>query len=210
VRRLPLIALLLPALLAGCGGSSSGSTTATSAGTVATNPVVAPAQEQAAETKARATHVAIGSPSDVPRSKGGDNSVQNFGGEASNADLRAAAGVLAAYLDAYGAGDAQTACGLLAPATAQTLVQSFGKLAQRSGGSAPKDCIGLLQAMTAQTAGPRTRAQIRVAEALSLRDAGDRAFLIYRAGDGRVYAMPMSRQASSWRVAGIAAAPLEA
>jgi hypothetical protein len=202
-------------LLASCGGGSSDSTTAsatggdTNKGVSATSTVPA-AQAQRAEKKVKTTEVQLGSPSDVPRTKGGDNSIQDYGSETSDADREAAARVLAAYYGALQQGDTETACALLASGTRQGFEKTFQQIAARSGnGNAPTTCPQLLK-LTSDNTQAQSSPQLRVNEILSLRQDGERAFIIYEAGDGQIYALPMTKEGPNWRVAGLGGTPLTA
>jgi hypothetical protein len=211
--RLILFGLLASTALVGCGGGGGGTTgagTATHATSAQTAPSTGtspqastPAHPKAAQNATAGVHVALGSPSDVPRTKGGDNSIQDFGAEASAAERAAAGRVLTAYLRAYASGDAQAACSLLASSATDALERTFAQ----AGSKAPKGCAAILQAMTGRVP-QAARRQLTLVRILSLRVQGDRAFAIYDAADGKAYAIPMARESGSWRVAGLAGSPL--
>lgn len=198
--------------LGGCGGGGGDdhpSSTAASAGTTGTDTSQAQTQQERTEDSNAGTSkdsFTLGSPADVPRSEGGDNSVQDFGSEASEADRAAAGRTLAAYYDALAKGDTDEACTLLASRTRQSIEQTLKRLpTQGNGGSLPTTCPQILK-----LTGNAGAAQLHLSELLSLRQQDDNAFLIYRAGDGKVYAMPMTEEDGGWKVAGVAAAAVAA
>jgi hypothetical protein len=202
--------------LAGCGGGGDDSTstaasTRSTTETGAVNTSQAPSgSQEGTETSTTASSKAsftLGSPADVPRSEGGDNSIQDFGSEASRADRAAAGRALAAYYEALTKGDTEEACALLSSATRQSVQQTLDQLgAQGNGANLPKTCPQILELTS--NVGSGHSPQLRLSELLSLRQQDDRAFLIYRAGDGRVYAIGMADEDGAWKVGGVSASPL--
>jgi hypothetical protein len=139
----------------------------------------------------------------VPRSKGGDNSIQDFGSEASAADRTAAARVLTTYLGAISSGDAKTACSLLA----STMTQRLQQLGQGAQGQA-SGCPALIGRLTASMPA-REKQQLGDVRVLSVRVDGDRGFVIFDGVGGKVDNMPMSKEAGAWKVAGVGPIPLQ-
>jgi hypothetical protein len=195
----------LVVIVSGCGGGSSTSVPAalskltsstTESGTVAAAPETGSVRQ-----KLGAARAELGSPSQVPRSKGGDNSIQDYGQEASTADRAAAAAVLVTYLHAYAGGDAQTACSLLSSSAAQVLGRLTGAATpSRQRGAA---CSGILRRLSAEMPAP-ARGQLAGVRLLSLRVGEGRAFAIYTdAGPGASF-MPMVKQGADWKVNAIA------
>jgi hypothetical protein len=205
-------AAALALALGGCGGGGGddhADSTAVGTGTTPADTSTAQAgQQQAAEgstTTASKGTFTLGSPSDVPRSKGGDNSVQDYGSEASEADRAAAGRALQAYYDALAKGDTEGACALFTSRTREGIEQTLKRLPIQ-GSNAPTSCSQVLK-LTANV-GSRHSPQLRLSELLSLRQQDEQAFLIYKAGDGTVYSMPMGQDGSDWKVGGVTAAPL--
>ena len=165
-------------------------------------------QAQRAESKVQTAEVQLGSPSDVPRVQGGDNSIQDYGSETSEADREAAARVLAAYYAALRQGDAETACALLGSGTQEGLEKAFQQLAARAGNKNGQDTCAEVLKLTSSNPQAQSSPQLRVTEVLSLRQDGERAFIIYRAGDGQIYAQPMTKEGANWRVAALGGTPL--
>lgn len=224
--------LLAPALLAACGeeeptASDSTTTAAASADPAAGAPTTrAPegnprpdtgsaAPRGAGEAAVEGVEPKLGSPADVDRNRGGDNSIQDYGDEASRNERREAATVLTAYLGAYARGDGDSACALLDDRAADAVADATATLASRAPDevSAAKDlqvescadALGLLEA-GAGSAGREAGGPPRV---LSVRLDGDQAFAIYaRAGDEQ-YAIPMQRiETDGWRIGALAGTPL--
>jgi hypothetical protein len=206
--------LALALTFGGCGGGGGddhSSSTAASTGTITTGAETTPAQAgqqkpaEGSTTTASKGSFTIGSPSDVPRSKGGDNSIQDYGTEASEADRAAAGRALQAYYDALARGDTEGACALLTSRTREGIEQTLKQLPIQ-GSNAPTTCSQGLK-LTVDVGSGRSP-QLRLSELLSLRQQDEQAFLIYKAGDGKVYSMPMGQDGTDWRVGGVSAAPL--
>jgi hypothetical protein len=209
---LPIVlAAALALAVGGCGGGGDkSSSTAASTGTTTTadssqgQPGNGTATEGSGSSAAGNTkQIPLGSPSDVPRSKGGDNSIQDYGSEASTADRAAAGLALQTYYDALQSGDTEAACALLSSRTREGIQQTLQQL--QGGADLPKTCPDILKI----TAGAGSRSpQRRITELLSLRTQGDGSFLIYTARDGRVYSIAMAEESGDWRVGGVSASPL--
>lgn len=199
--------------LGGCGGGDDDpSTTAASAGATATAPLIsqAPSDGSGATEKSKGggsgRSFTFGSPADVPRSQGGDNSIQDFGSEAGGDDRAAAARALAAYYEALASGDTEAACALLSNNTRQDIEHSLDQLDAQGGRKVPSTCPQILKLTGNADKSP----ELQISEVLSLRQQDDHAFLIYTAADRKVYAMVMAREDGDWRVAGVHPAPLGA
>lgn len=161
-----------------------------------------PTNQKAAQ---EAVDPALGSPGDVPRIEGGDNSIQDFGSEASPAERRAAATVLVTYLRAYADGNANGACALLATRVAETLERA----AQTAAGAdrPPESCPAALERIT-RGLPPESRKLVAQARVLSVRVDGERAFAIYDGAHKLTYSMPMLRERETWTVGGLVGTPL--
>jgi hypothetical protein len=207
-------ALAVGLALGGCGGGGDDSTTSTAAkaATLGANDTKVQAQPQTGASSGSATTpvtttFALGSPSDVPRSKGGDNSIQDYGSEASTDDRVAAGFALHGYFKALASGDTAKACALLTSRTRDGIARTLQQLQQQAqgGGQVPSTCPEIL-AVT--VSGASSSGQTRIKELLSLRRQNDDAFLVYRAKDGTIYSMPMGNEDGDWRVAAVSASPL--
>jgi hypothetical protein len=136
------------------------------------------------------------------RVPGGDNSVQEFGSEASSSEFEEAAAALHAFLDARAAGDWATACDYLAA----DIVASFEQLAdsqQQDGASCPQLLRGLSGPSTA-----KARKEAAIADVGSIRVEGERGFALYHGVGGVDYAISMTREDGGWKVATLAGIPI--
>jgi hypothetical protein len=138
------------------------------------------------------------------RTKGGDNSVQEFGEEADEADFEAAAVALHNFLDARAEGNWAAACEYMS----KGIVESFEKLAAQAKQIDDTSCAGILENLTNPAAKQSMKAEAAKANVGSLRVEDDRSFVIYTGIDGTVLAMPMANEDGDWKVASLAGTPL--
>lgn len=138
------------------------------------------------------------------RVPGGDNSIQEFGAEASEGEMREAATALHGFLDARAASEWKAACGYLAAGTRRQLEQ----LSRRAAKGGLADCPHLLATLSVAASGTAIR-EAAIADIGSLRSEGSRGFLLYHGAHGADYAIQVSREGDSWRVAGLVGVPLE-
>lgn len=126
-----------------------------------------------------------------PVSRGGDNSIQTWGLEASDAQREAASATVQSYLDARAARNWAAVCHLLAakPRREQSRYAGGASCAQAMSSFAAK----------AQTSVLREEAQIEV---LSFRVGPTYAFLIYRRPDG-IFATALSGEGGKWKVVSV-------
>jgi hypothetical protein len=137
------------------------------------------------------------------RTKGGDNSVQEFGQEADDSERDEAAAALHNFLDARAAEDWESACSFLA----EQVRESLEKLAAQADQAENTSCAGILAKLTNRAALPALRSEAARADVGSLRIEGDRAFILYRSGE-TVFTVPMANEEGSWKVASFAGTPL--
>ncbi len=131
--------------------------------------------------------------------KGGDNSVQDYGAEASESELRQAAEDLHAFLAATVRGEWGRACGLLAADEQKRLEAAVAQSPQLRG----KGCAAALAAFTQPVSGSVARELTQV-DAASLRHEGGQGFLIYvGAPDDTVYAMPLHLEGGAWKLSAV-------
>lgn len=147
-------------------------------------------------------HTDSGGGSQQFRVKGGDNSIQEFGGEAESSEFDAAAAVLHDFLDARAEGNSAAACKYLS----KRVVESFEKLAAQQAEKA--SCGGILEALTNPSAKQLMKAEAAKADVHSLRSEGERGFLIYSGLKGTAIAIPMENESGTWKVASIAGTPI--
>jgi hypothetical protein len=137
------------------------------------------------------------------KTKGGDNSVQEFGEEAGGSEFDQAAEAVHGFFDARVRGDWKSACSYLAADVSKSLEQLAGRSKEVTGGG----CAKTLEAISGGV--PRS-AFVEAAEADigSLRVEGDRAFVLYSGAKNTVYAIPMKDEDGAWKVASLAGTPL--
>lgn len=140
--------------------------------------------------------------------KGGDNSVQEFGQDASSSEFEAAATALHNFLDARAAQNWAAACSFLASGVADSLEH----LAERSKQGGEKSCAEILASLTPESevtapAGLLVK-EAKVADVGALRVEGDRAFIIYTGLEGTVMALSMEKEGDAWKVGSLGAVPL--
>lgn len=144
-----------------------------------------------------------GGGSDQYRTKGGDNSIQEFGEETGESELQQAAEALHGFYVARAAGEWERACSYLAKQVAKQLEQ----LASRSPQLKGKGCGAVLNALT-RPLPPAAERETTQIDAGSLRQEGERAFLIYSGAEGKAYATPMQLEGGAWKVGSLAGTPL--
>lgn len=137
------------------------------------------------------------------KAKGGDNSIVEYGEEASAAEREEAARALHAYLDSLAAHRWAAACRYMA-ASLLVLLQRLPEIEKEQQGV--EGCPKILATFSADTP-QSTLAAGALADVASLRISGDRAFLIYRGAGGQGYVMPMAKEEGIWRVSSLAGTP---
>lgn len=223
-----LIAVLAAVALAACGGGSSSSeassTSATQHSTGETGASNGDKSQPTSKEKGGksgqpkggsdgsggSTHPAAVPPLKVSgggstqvRVKGGDNSIQNYG-EEDESELQGAAEALHGFYLARTEEDWGKACSYLA----NSMVKQFEELASRSPQLKGKGCPAILHAFTRPLPASMER-ETTLIDAISLRREGERAFLIYRGAEHKVYAVPMVQEGGAWKVGGLAGTPLD-
>jgi hypothetical protein len=137
------------------------------------------------------------------RTKGGDNSIQEFGEESDESELREAAEVVHGFYVSRAAEEWDKACSYLAKSNIEQLEQ----LAEQSTKSKGADCPTVLKAFTRPLSASVER-EITTVDAGSLRHEGEQGFLIYFGAGGVKYAMPLKNEDGSWKVAALSGTTL--
>jgi len=137
------------------------------------------------------------------RTKGGDNSVQEFGDEGDESELREAAEAVHGFYVSRAAEDWDKACSYLAKSNIEQLEQ-FASQAPRFKGA---DCATILHAFTRPLPASVER-EITTVDAGSLRREGERGFLIYYGAGHATYAMPLRAEGGAWKVTALSATTL--
>ncbi len=225
------VVLILAAALSACGSSdsdssgsrtSSGSTTA--AGTTTTaqgdggNGSGGKSQDQGEETgrdrsqggseSSHPENVATplkvsGGGSEQFRTKGGDNSIQEYGAESDESELQEVAEAVHGFFVARAEEKWDTACSYLAKSNIQQLQQ----LASQSPQLKNAGCGKVLEAFTRPLPASVQR-EVTTVDAGSFRHEGEQGFLIYRGAGGTVYAMPLTDEDGTWKVTALSGSEL--
>jgi len=133
--------------------------------------------------------------------KNGDNSIQEFGEEGSEAELEEAAKAVHTFFVARAAGHWSEACSLMSASLTERLVQ----LAAKSSGV--QGCGAFLEAFTTELPAAAWR-ELTTMDAGSLRQEGEQGFLIYTGPGGTVYSMPLRDEDGQWKVTSLSATEL--
>jgi len=209
--------LAFAGVLSSCGGSESdsGSTTTRAsgeteaeAGSKGDSGKSQPSKPKDGEGEAKPNHAVPVAPLQVSgggsgqfRVRGGDNSIQDFGDEAGESELEEAAKALHDFYVARAREEWRRACANLS----QTVIGQLEQLAEQAK-QGQVSCPVALAAITPGL-GPKLARETTAVDAGSLRVDGDRGFLIYRDGEGTVYAINMADE-DGWKVGGLAGVPL--
>jgi len=137
------------------------------------------------------------------RSKGGDNSIQEFGGESDESELREAAEVVHGFYVSRAAEEWDKACSYLSKSNIEQLEQLANQAAQSKGA----DCATILKAFTRPLPASVER-EITTVDAGSLRREGEQGFLIYYGAGHVKYAMPLREEGGAWKVTALSGTTL--
>jgi len=187
------------------GGGSGGSDRSPGADGGGAPKPVGGSQAGSGPASARVTPLKVsGGGSDQFRVKGGgDNSVQEFGEEGDEDQLREAAETVHDFYARRATGDWAGACALLS----KSLKQQLEETAKSAPQAKRTDCPSFLAIFTVDLS-PAEWRQITTVDAGSLRYEGEQAFLIYYGPERTVYAMPMIGEDGAWKVNALSAAAL--
>lgn len=126
-----------------------------------------------------------------------DSPILDFGEESSETELGKAGEAVQGFFLARSRKDWSTACAQLSPA----MLAKIEQLATSSTDLEDKSCPSFLGAFTSLS--EQERHDSTVVDAGSLREQGDKAFLIYSGAREVVYAMPLSRDGEAWKLASL-------
>jgi len=131
-----------------------------------------------------------------------DSAILDFGEEGSESALKEGTEVVQDYLASRAAEDWSAACAQLS----RSVLDKIEHLATSATELEDKSCPSFLGAFTRIST--EERRQSTTVDAGSLRERGRRSFLIYYGAAEAVYAMPLSREGDSWKVASLSPQPL--
>jgi hypothetical protein len=129
------------------------------------------------------------------RTKGGDNSVQEYGDEGDESELQEVAEIVHSFYVARIEEKWDTACSYLAKSNIEQLEQ----LASQSPEFKDAGCGPILKAFT-RPLPPAIQREITTVDAGSFRHDEEQGFLIYYGPDRTVYSMPMRNEGGGWKV----------
>lgn len=137
------------------------------------------------------------------RVKGGDNSIQEYGDEGDEAELKEVSEVVHGFFVARAEEKWDTACSYLAQSNIEQL--------QQLGAQSPKfedaGCGPILEAFTRPLPSSLQR-EITTIDAGSFRHDDKLGFLIYYGAGGDTYAMPLRNEGGTWKVAALSGTAL--
>ncbi len=219
-----LLALMLAALLAlaavGCGDSSSDDSGTTTTATTGAGETTQSSREgddnggatekehgddkggpkEGGDDSGAGKGSSAGEGSAAFRTKGGDNSIQNFGDEADESEREGAEANVNAYLEARAKGDWKKSCEVLAKGAIKPLEQ----LAESSPQLKGKGCAAIIGALSAQLPAS-SRANPLVGGVASLRIEGDQGFALFHGPHGTDFFIPLAKEGNEWKVGALAA-----
>jgi hypothetical protein len=137
------------------------------------------------------------------QTKGGDNSIQEFGDESDESELQDAAEVVHGFYVSRAEEKWETACSYLAKSNIEQLEQLANQATQSKGA----DCATVLKAFTRPLPAAVER-EITTVDAGSLRREGEQGFLIYYGAGHVKYAMPLREEGGSWKVTALSGTTL--
>lgn len=199
-RAAPLLiaALFFSPVPFGCGGGSGADT--------ATTTTQASREDDSPEPAGRPAPVegSKRAAPGVPTSKGGDNSIQAWGVEASEPEREELTAILQAFYDARADADWAKACTYLA-ADQEAEFAAFVK--GKSGNSA---CAAAMRKLAPEVPQSAFEKEARIGRALSLRVGKGNAFLIYtRPGERKVFANAFADEGGTWKVVSVGPTAIE-
>jgi hypothetical protein len=136
--------------------------------------------------------------------EGGDNSIQEYGEEASGSELAEAAEALHNYYVAFSKDDWVTACSYLS----KSLREGLEQLGSQGKDGAKLSCEEVSASFYANRSSA-ARHELTIVDAVSLRREGEQAFLIYHGaeydtgsayGPSDLYSMSMKQEDGAWKM----------
>lgn len=137
------------------------------------------------------------------RSKGGDNSIQEYGEESDESELEEAAEAVHGFYVARATEDWSKACSYLA----ESMTGQLEALASRTPELKGKDCGAVLKVFT-RPLPASVRRESTVVDAGSFRHDDERGFLIYYDANDKPYAMPLEDEDGAWKLTLLTGTPL--
>jgi hypothetical protein len=185
-----LLALVAALVIAGCGGSSgsSGSSSSSAGFPTGESPT---GESTTAETASKAG--AFKGPAEITK----------FGKPASTSELEAASKVLSENLEARASADFAGQCASLTPSMQAEILETGTSTSSNSCGKALEEDATPLKATE------QIRSDTLDAPIDELRIQGSEAWALYHGNDGKDWAMPLTQEEGTWKVASIVSTELE-
>jgi hypothetical protein len=217
-----IVAAVVIAFVAGCGGGSDSTAPSmhaahveTPAATVGAAPAAHTTKGPRGRVRPRKARVVAAVPPGAPPKrvpvrvpKAGDKSIQTFGEAASEVDYVTVANTVRAFALARASGDVESACALLASGMKDQLMRFFAMAAAHSKSAAkPPTCVTAVGQMFKAQA-PDYAKQLRALRVTDARIKGDRGFAIFRMPGIQEGSFPVQREKGGWRVASLAGVQL--
>lgn len=136
------------------------------------------------------------------RTPGGDNSIQEYGGEGDAGERAKATKTITLFFKSSEKEDWSAVCGLLSSKNLSALKQFSEKMKQLDG----KGCPEVLALVMTKTQG-RPPETIK-GGVISLRVKGNISFALYHGINGKNYAFPLQLENGEWKLTGLAPTPL--
>jgi hypothetical protein len=125
------------------------------------------------------------------------SAILDFGEEGGESELEEGAEVVQGFFAARARADWASTCAQLS----RSVLDKIEHLATSATELEDKSCPSFLAAFTRLSA--QERKESTIVDAGSLREQGQRAFLIYYGGGEVVYAMPLDREGNGWKIASL-------
>jgi hypothetical protein len=205
--------LVVGVLLSGCGGGGTNTTTVSStAASVASSASSTTVPQPTASTPSPPSRPVTPQRSSAHLSaaakgflvKGADNSIPEYGREASASELQSVGAALSTFLQARAKGEWSRACTELASPLRKQL-ERLSQSAKAKAGSTGAACSRALQAFSG--AGAASRADPLVAGVAVLRINGAVAFALFHGPHRGKYLITMRSEGGAWKVNQIAPEP---
>jgi hypothetical protein len=214
-----LLALACAAALSACGGGSS---TATTAGGTA-QATTAPAETtegggskgssngggsggggSSEQGSSGAESASSHERSSSFRTPGGDNSIQEFGGEGGAEERAKATKTITIFFSATKNNEWAKVCGVLATKTLAQMEQFAEKIPKVKS----RTCAGVIEVINSSAAPSEARPETIKGPVISLRREGNQGFALYHGIDGKNYAFPLVLEKGEWKMTSLGATPL--
>jgi len=208
--------LAIAIAVAGCGSSSNSTTGSTSAGTQQTTtpggskPTTTPqsgsqganAEKQGSSSGGTGEEFGKGDPYSAP--KGGDNSIQTYGDEASGGEKAAVTSAMFAFFRALAAKDYAKVCAGVSEKTREG-VEQFMKLQHKEG-----SCPSILESIIGASPGGAQEAKKAANGSVGHVRVGEgNAFILFTPAGGKPSYFVMKQEGGQWKATGFnAGAPL--